>query len=210
MPQFETMMEQRKSFYAAIEQLQSGTYKGQGDYIDWTLWDRLELASTTQNHRLFVNGVGAATPGGVRTLADTNLRGNQGIPLGSKLAIHRIKIHYHATEPRSESDYQAILDMLNESTLNFEIVGKDSYGQWVLDELMGNAFGLIVDPAIAGDNVGMASVCRFVGEFPLNLPIVLASQVTFQVTIEHHSAVSSALDGDKIRFGLNGLLERLS
>jgi len=206
------MVDLRAGYYDAINAMQTGTYKKDGDILDWTLWDRFEVDGTTPTliHRLFVNGLGS--PGGVagnRNLADTNLVGNQGIPLGQKLYIRAIKLFYRADEVRTPTEHVSWHDMLANTTLNIQIPGKDSYGQWALDELMGISTSMMNVPAATNYNPSN-SVGRYVGIFPLNLPIVLSSQVAFTVTVEHHVAPAADLDDDLVKVGLNGILERLS
>jgi len=208
MPEITRQVDLRAGYYNAIKSLQEGTYKGSGDIIDWTLWDRLVMLNTTNRHVLFVNGIGGTFPGGaLKDMADTNVEGNQGMPLGSKLYVRAIKLFYQFHAEPSEAIMQDFYDMLQETTFNISIYGKYSYGQWGLDELFGicvtgQPLAAVVAPGISQN--------RYVGIYPLNLPIVLASQVSFQVQVEHHAAAADTLNTDRIKVGLNGILERLS
>jgi hypothetical protein len=206
------MVDMRAGYYDAINAMQTGTYKGSGDILDWTLWDRFEVDGTTPTliHRLFVNGLGS--PGGVagnRNLADTNLVGNQGIPLGQKLYVRAIKVFYRADEVRTPAELVAWHDLLANTTINFTIPGKDTYGQWALDEVLGIPVSMMNVPAATNYNPS-ESAGKYVGILPLNLPITLSSQVAFNVVVEHHVAPAAGLDDDLIKIGLNGILERLS
>ena len=207
------MQDLRAGYYDAVQAMQTGTYKRDGDILDFTLWDRFEVDGTTPTliHRLFVNGLGS--PGGVagnRNLADTNLVGNQGIPLGQKLYVRAIKLFYRADEARSDTEIVAWHDLLANTTINFAIPGKDTYGQWALDEVMNIPASMVQIPGNAGDNDPSMAWGAYRGILPLNLPIVLASQVAFNITVEHHVAPSADLDDDIIKIGLTGILERLS
>lgn len=206
------MQDLRAGYYDAVQAMQTGTYKRDGDILDWTSWDRFEVDGTTPTliHRLFVNGLGS--PGGVagnRNLADTNLVGNQGLPLGLKLYVRAIKIFYRADEIRTPAEIVAWHDMLANTTINFAIPGKDTYGQWALDEVMNIPVSMMNVPAATNYNPSESSG-TYRGILPLNLPIVLASQVAFNITVEHHVAPAAGLDDDIVKIGLNGILERLS
>lgn len=202
----------RAGYYDVINAMQSGTYSGKGDVLDFTLWDRFEVDGTTPTlvHRLFVNGLGS--PGGVagnRNLADTNLVGNQGIPLGQKLYVRAIKLFYRADEVRTPTEMVSFHDLLANTVINFAIPGKDTYGQWALDELLGGPLNMINVPAATNYNPAQ-SLGVMKGVLPLNLPITLASQVGFTITVTHEVAPAADLDDDLIKIGLNGILERLS
>lgn len=204
------MQDLRAGYYDAVNAMQTGTYKADGDILDFTLWDRIEIDNAVLIHRMFVNGLGS--PGGVvgnRNLADTNLQGNQGIPLGQKLYVRAIKVFYRADEVRTPAEIVAWHDMLANTTINFAIPGKDTYGQWALDEVLGIPVSMMNVPAATNYNPS-ESAGKYVGILPLNLPIVLASQVAFNITLEHHVAASADLADDILKIGLNGILERLS
>lgn len=207
-----SMTDQRRGYYQALEQMNAGTYKASGDIIDWSLWDTITLANATASHRMFVNGLGVVVAGAARQLADTNVEGRQGgIPQGQKLYVKAIKAFYtQDSDDHTEAFVKNWYAMLEQTTINIVISGKASYGQWTLAELFGQSVGMIMEPAAAADNYSLATVSRAVGILPLNLPIVLASNVTFDVTLQHWTAVNANLDGDKIKLALCGILERLS
>lgn len=206
------MQAERQGYYQALEAMHTGTYKGSGDILDFTLWDRIVIDGTTPvlQHRLFVNGLGSTVGAVLKNLADTNVRGNQGIPQGQKLYVRAIKIFYQGQKVITEAITVNLYNMLQDTTINIEIPGKDTYGQWALDEVMGLSLQSLITPAVAGDNTPLFTLNRAVGVLPLNLPIVLASQVAFNVTLQHHAAPSTNLDDEKIKIGLTGILERLS
>jgi len=205
-------MQDVAEFYQTMNAMQTGTYSKEGDILDWTLWDRFEIDGTTPVliHRLFVNGLG--TPGGVagnRNLADTNQVGANPVPQGNKLFVRAIKLFYRADEIRTPTEHVEWHDMLANTTLNIKIVGKDTYGQWALDELMGIPVSMMNVPAATNYNPSNSNG-RYLGIFPLNLPIVLSSLVSFNVEMEHHVAPAADLDDDLVKVGLNGILLRLS
>ena len=206
------MVDQRAGYYQALQSMNAGTYKASGDIIDWTLWDTVTLATATAIHRMFVNGLGVVVAGAARNLADTNVEGRQGgFPQGQKLYVKAIKVWYTQDDTvHTEAFVQQFYAMLERTTINIVISGKASYGQWTLAEIFGLPIGMIMEPAAAADNYALSTVARSVGILPLNLPIVLAANVTFDVTLQHWAAPNTNLDGDKIKLGLCGILERLS
>ena len=207
-----SMVDQRRGYYQALEQMNAGTYKASGDIIDWSLWDTVVLDAAVPSNRMFINGLGTVVAGAARQLADTNVEGRQGgIPQGSKLYVKAIKIFY--TQSATVHTEEFIRDwyrMLEQTTINLVISGKASYGQWTLAEVFGQTVGMVMEPAAAADNYSMATISRAIGILPLNLPIVLASNVTFDVTMQHWTAPTANLDDDKIKLALCGILERLS
>jgi len=199
----------RQGYINALNSLQTGTYKGSGDVIDYSLYDRIDMLSTTLQHHLFQIGVGQNDPAGVvKTLADTNVQGSQGIPVGQKLYVNAIKVMYSSTtDAVTAAILNAFQEMVEQTTLTVRITGKDNYGQWKLGEMFGVPLQMaLIDATTASP----ASLGRFLGIYPLNLPIVLAQQVQFEVFLEHHVAPSDVLDGDWLTVSLSGILERLS
>lgn len=206
------MAQERQKFLAAMDSMGSGTYKASGDIKDWTMYDRLAIDGTTPVlvHRLFLNGLGQLdAAGAVRNLADTNMVGRVGIPMGAKLLVKYIKIFYYSHDVKTSANQQLWLDMMWETTFDLQIFGKYSYGQWTMQELMNYPLAIYNTEAVA--NAALTNtVGRAVGVLPLELPIVLASQTSFEVKVEHHAAPNSALDDDMIMIGLCGLLGTLS
>lgn len=197
-------------FEKALREMQAGTYSGSGDIFDYSVYDRGLMLSTRLQHRLFKIPYGQNDPAGVlKTLADTNVQSGNGIPQGLKVMVKWIKIFYSAVAVRSQVTEAAIHAMLRETTANLYLFGKDSYGQWTLEELMGNPMSVAVQTAAV--NIGYpAAVGRYLGVYPLQIPIVLASNTVYELTITHHIAPAAGLDGDKLRFSLCGVAGRLS
>lgn len=201
----------RRGYVEALNSLQTGTYKGSGDVLDYSLYDRVDMLSTVLQHHLFRAGIGQNDPAGnPKTRADTNVQGSTAIPVGSKLYVNALKLFYTSTAATVTA---AILnnfqEMIEQSTLTIEIEGKANYGTWKLNEILGVPFQAALEPAALG-SLGQGSAGRFLGIYPLNLPIVLAQQVSFEVFLEHHVAANAALDGDWMTVSLSGILERLS
>jgi len=198
----------RRGYVDALNSLQTGTYKGSGDIIDYSLYDRVDMLSTVLQHHLFQAGIGQNDPAGnPKTRADTNVQGSNAIPVGSKLYVNALKVMYTSTDAAVTA---AILnnwqEMVEQTTVTFEIQGKANYGSWKLNELFGIPYAApLIEAGLQAPSLG-----RFLGIYPLNLPIVLAQQVSFEVFIEHHAAPTDTLDGDWLTVSLCGILERLS
>lgn len=203
--------EELSGYYDVLNALSTGTYKKSGDIIDYTLWDRFTLDSTVSRHTLFQNGRGTVLSSGAsRVLADTSVEGKDPVPQGSKLYVRAILVQFQAKAALTEATFQNVEEMLQETTINIKIRGKDTQGEWALDEIMGRAFSGVIVPAAAGSNVGLPSVARGVGVKILNIPIVIAAQVHMEGQIEHWTAPNAAIDDNKVKIGLAGILERLS
>lgn len=205
----ERMVDLRKGYYEAIASLQTGTYKGSGDVIDWSFYDRFTLLSTVLEHQMFSVGIGQVDPVTAvrKTLADTNMIGTQIVPQGAKHYVRAIKEFYQAFATRTEAQVLNIYNLLTESVLNVSIFGKATYGQWGLDEIMGLCTAV---NGVAATSGSLLSTGRYVGILPLNLPLVIASQVQFNLDVREFTASAAAIDSDKVKISLPGILERLS
>lgn len=203
------MVDLRKGYYEAIASLQTGTYKGSGDVIDWTFYDRFTLAAAALTHNLFTVGVGQVDPVTAlrKTFADTNMIGAVMVPQGAKFYVRGVAIEYQALATRTEAAILSMFNMLEEAVLNVSIFGKDTYGRWTLSEIMGAP---IYANGVAATSGSLVSTGRFVGIKPLNLPLVIASQVQFNLDITMLTASAAGIDNDKVKINLVGILERLS
>lgn len=199
----------RRGYIEAINSMQTGTYKGSGDVIDYSLYDRFTLDNAVLQHRLFQAGVGQANAAGViKTEADTNVQGSTGVPAGNKLYVNAIKLMYTCTTASvTAAILNEIQEMIEQTVLTVRITGKDNYGKWKLNEILGVPVQAVID---AAQDVKPTSFGRYLGIYPLNLPITLAQQVQFEVFVEHHVAPNADLDGDWMSVSLCGILERLS
>jgi hypothetical protein len=185
--------------------LQDGTRsKRSGDKFDYTYYDTATLAVATTSHRLFTQQLG-----GAKTLADTNMKVGSQIPSGQKLIVHALKIDYIGKTTKATADLLSYYNMLDQTTLQIILSGKDDYGTFRLTELMGAHQYLALTPTAAGDNIDRVQAIAK-GVFPFNVPITLAALQTFEILITHQTAVAAALATDRLVVGLNGKLIRLS
>lgn len=188
---------------STLSKLQVGSYGTEGDEAEWTYYDRIILATATLNHRMFTNPVGA----GGKTLADTNLQVAGQIPQAQSMEVSAIKVMYASSAVKDETDLQLLYDMFDETTVAIKLSNKEYTGIWSLQELLGACLLWQMTPSTAGDNIPQI-LPKFHGIFPLNRKIVLAALTPFEVTITHHVAANTALDGDHLRIGLSGILTR--
>jgi len=205
--------QERKQFMAALANLGTGTYSNYGDMFDWSSYDSIRLAAATPEYRLFSVGLGEVDPvsGLNKTLADTNMRGRTITPKGSKLLVQSIRMFFNLTATGDEDVLQAYYDMLSNLVLNISIFGKDTYGQWGLDELFTTPVSLITIPAVAGDNDTIQTRLTGTAITQLKVPIVLASQTTFDIIITPSGgATDDSLDDAKLKVSLRGVQARLS
>jgi hypothetical protein len=187
-----------------LERLQQGTHGAGGEIIDWSYYDTIVVAAGTTSHSMFSVPRSAAKPQHLTNM----LLGGQ-MPNGQRHTVHAIKFMYTTSAVRGSALVQNYYDLLNQSTIEFFIPGKDSLLTVTLMELAGMASNFALTPTVAGDNVDVNRP-RFHGIFPLNSPIILAGQTTFEVRLTHWVAAAAALNGDFIRLSLNGKLERAS
>ena len=205
--------QERMQFMSALANLGTGTYSAYGDMFDWTSYDSMYLLSTAPEYRLFSVGLGEVDPitGVNKNLADTNMRGRTITPKGSKLLVQYIKVFYSLRAAGDETNLQAIYDVFDNFVVNLSIFGKDTYGQWALDELMNLPLKVVTVPATPGDNIGRETQIKGAGVYPLKVPIVLASQTTFDIIVTPSGgAPDESLDDSKLKIGLCGVQARLS
>lgn len=189
----------------ALQTLQTGTYGIEGDRLDWSYYDEATMAAGTLVHRLFTNPLGA----GGKTLDQTNLTIAGQIPQGQQMDVRAVKVMYTTSAARATADVQTYYTLLRSTTVSVKLANKESMGQWTLQELLGLSSAFAMTPTAAGDNIPLISP-RFHGIFPLNKPITLAALTTFEVTMQHHVAPGAALNGDRLKIALSGILTRVS
>jgi hypothetical protein len=189
---------------AALAKLQEGTYGTGGEVIDKTFWDTLVLASATTVYRMFTVPNGQAG----KTLDLTNMISTGQISQGQNHTVNSIFVEYIAKAQRAAADLVKIYSVLNHTTVEIEIPGKDNLGDWTLAQIMGAAF---VVPFAAAATINQPMIQpQFNGVLHLKVPIVLSALTSFAVKVVPQVATDAALDGDFIRIGLRGILKRSS
>lgn len=188
-----------------LARLARGTYGSGGEILDKTLYDTAVLAAATTVHRLFTIPLGQAG----KTLDRTNMTTGGMMPQGQNIAVRAIKVFYTSLNALATADVQTLYTFLRTCTAEIILPGKDSMGEWTLQELMGSALMVASTPTAAGDNIPVISP-RFHGIMPLNTPLVLAALTPFEVRLTCHTASGAALDGDFIGIGLTGTMQRAS
>lgn len=191
----------------ALQQVQTGTTGTQGDVIDRTLWDEEILAAAPLTVRLFQNPLGA----GGKLLDQTNNTQAGQIPSNRKLEVYALKVMYTSETTggikATAADIQALFTQLTRTTATIFLNNRE-FGQWTLQELMGSALLVAVNPALTL-NVPFPEP-RFHGIFPLNRKIEIAGLTQFYVEIVHSVAPTAATIGDRFKFGLSGIETRIN
>lgn len=187
----------------ALKNLARGTHSAFGEKLDWTYYDTNAIANSTTAMRFFALSEGQ----GGKTRADTNMTAAGQIPTGQRLTIHRIKLMYKSV-PYTTAEVEKFMNVLDQCVLTFQIPGKDSILTLSLQECFGISTLLSLIPAVTV-NVPLP-LPYFHGMYPLNKPIILAEQTQFNVIVTPYTAPAAALVGDRLRIGLNGILERRS
>jgi|SRR5271169_786411 len=186
-----------------LQNLQTGAVGTEGNYLDYSYWDEITLAHTTPSYTMFATANGQ----GGKQLYQTDMVVGASSGQGDRLNVGAIKLFYLGHAAYSEAQMILIYNMLFNTTLEFYVLTQD-YGKWTLAELLGASFNTIMTPAVAGNNSLESSQAKFHGIFPLNLPIPLPALNTFKVVVTPWVATDAAIDGDRLKVVLAGLLER--
>jgi len=177
----------------ALANLQQGTFGTEGSMLDFPVYDRIKLVSTTLAHTMFQAPVGQ----GGRTLADTNMVQAGVVPQGQNWRIHAFKISFFLGISMTDAIQLLVMAILNNTTFNFIINNKATQYQWVLNEMLGISFS--ASPAITQQS-GVVGVIK--GIVPLNREITLAALTPFRVEINHWVAPDAGIDNAEIRVSL--------
>ena len=193
----------------ALKATQGGNRSGFGEDLHWSFWDVQPLAITTLTHKFFAQSQGQGTP--VKTFDQTNMIQGGSMPNGNHFTVKEIKMMYTGLGSKTSLFMQFFYQMLQQTTFDIRFVGKDSMGQWALNELFGNAFGVNIIPTVAGDNLPAVNQSIIKASFFLNIPIKIPALQNFEVNIVHHTAIGSGeMEGDLLKISLCGELNRLS
>lgn len=202
MPRTRKMQQQQN----ALDQLGTGTYGNQGEKIDHSYWDEDIMAAAGLDIRMF-----QVPMGGTKTRDQTNMTQAGMIPQGQKFEVKAIKVLY-TTETTggikaTAADVQAMMTQFARTVVSIKIQGKDTMGEWTLQELMGLSFSVAVNPAVTL-NLPFPEP-RFHGIFPLTRKITLAALTPFYVQLNRAVAPTAATIGDRLKIALNGTLTRV-
>lgn len=194
----------KKNTALQVLQEDSAYSKKAAEVLDYSYYDTFALSATTVN-RLFVTPLGQQG----KTKADTNWTLAGQLPQGQNFKVFCIKMFYNSISPRNTAELGYFYRMLFETTLEIKIPGKDSLGTYKLAEVFGMPSLMNLVPTVAGDNIPLI-MSGIPGKIILNNPLKIGSTQSYEIQIEHHVAVNSALYGDKMSVSLNGRLVRLS
>lgn len=190
----------------ALDSLSTGTYGNQGERIDFTYWDEDILAAAGLDVRLF-----QVPMGGAKTRDQTNMTQAGMIPQGQKLEVKAIKVLYTSETTggikATAADIQAFFTQLARTVVSVKVQGKDTMGEWTLQELMGLSMAVALNPAVTF--MPPFPEPRFHCIFPLTRKITLAALTPFYVQVTRAVAPTAATIGDRLKIGLNGILTRI-
>jgi len=185
----------------ALEKLRQGTYDpASGQIRWWTYYDRAIMAAATLEHTYFAVPKGQ----GGKTLADTNMPNAALMPQGHNFEIHAIEAFYVADGAKTQAEYQNVIDMMRDTYLQFEIEALANQLQLPIQVLFGNPMPQVVTGAAAGDQV--TSRAQYKGMWELPVPIVLAAETSWRITMTHTVAVNASLADDELMISLVGAL----
>jgi len=188
----------------ALDKLQRGTFSNVGERVAWSYYDTATLAVATTVFKMFTVPLGS----GGKTLDLTNFTGNGALPQGQHLTIRGFRVMYRSITVSNTAGALAILQTLDNTTLEFGIQNKAPMYQATLAEMCGLPLSLITTPTVAGDNTVLASRGIYNGYIPLEVPLVLAALTPFSFTLTHQAATAAGQAGDRIRVSLVGKLLR--
>lgn len=197
-------MNMRKALNAE-QQLRIGTYGEDGQALWWSYYDSFLFDSTGANtlqQLFFTEGIGGASG---KTLADTNFRGQGTIPSGQKLEADALELYYVPSSTKTLAQWQNIIDMISTGYLIVDISTKSNQLELPLAQMFGSSM-----PVATSDiNANPLARAPFNTVWELPIPIVLASQTTFNITMAWSTAPNASLDGDKVFLSFVGGLVTL-
>jgi hypothetical protein len=130
------------------------------------------------------------------------------MPQAQRLTVNALKIMYAAAEVRTEAEIDKIYQVLQNTVLDFSFPGHDKQLEVLLQEALGVASLIMPHAAAATESGARVIQARYHGIFPLSIPIVIAATMPFTCDLTLYVASDAGLDGDRIRVGLAGVLER--
>lgn len=179
--------------------IQGGLYGEGKEVLTYPRYDRIILANGTLRHTLFDKKVGDVRGAATLTRADTNMEEGGQIPNVMKWEIHEIWLQYQAIALRNDAAMAGILLMLQQTVIDLDIIAKFKTLEVALTIFEG-AKQIVHVPTVAGNNIPAGSFATFTGKLSLDIPIVLESQTTFKLNLEHLTAPIAGLDGDFLGF----------
>lgn len=171
------------------------------DVYDATLYDEVTISDTIRETRMFQQSIA-----GTKNLSQTNMRSNGFVPQGKRFTIHGIKFSYVSASLKSTTQFLDFIKLLNRTTIQFYLNGKEDFGTWTALEIAG------ISIACPTQDVTTSNFSTQLYEptsrvHPLNNAIVLASQQLFEMVLTHHTLPAMHLNGDLLKIGMIGIME---
>lgn len=185
-----------------IQSLQEGTRSNiSAEKFAYSYYDKYKLNATTREVRMFTSAVGQNS----KTLADTNMLNGGMIPNGKKFVVKEIKVNVSSIAAHAPGDLQHLYSLLEDTTVQFIIDGKQDIGTWLLSELIGLPVGWFVTGTANTDYSQNSTLSTFKGVYPLKVPIVLSALQSFEIKVIHQYPVNAVLNNDIFRITLSGI-----
>lgn len=173
--------------------------------LEWTYYDTVTLATATLEHRMFTAGIGVNS----KMKWQTNMKIGGQIPTGERMTVTAIKTLYSTHADIASTAIASIIQMLTRTVIEVKISGADSILTMTLNELMGLPMLMSTTLVATYGSAPIFNPC-FNGILKLKRPIVFAENESVEVVLTHNVASPAGLDGDWLKIGLNGILERQS
>lgn len=185
-------------------------FNAEGDRIDYTIYDRLELdnASGPIEREFFSQGVNEDDPvtGTRKTKADTNFRGGL-IPEGQSFGTFIFRFLFESENILTEAQKLAFNSWVHTTVMEFNIESKNEYGTWKLTELFGNTNDTIVTAGATGQAASDGRAI-YSGMKVLNLAIPLPRLTDVHMNMIQYAASPGDNDGDYIGCYMVGIKNR--
>lgn len=203
------------AYDAASNQLDRGSYGAQGERLSYSLMDTALLNTATLEHQLMITPQGQPFPGTTvrKSNADTNVT-QQGIPANHKVIARELHVYIfqNASQTDAAAYMAAYIQLLANTTLNVEIVGKATLGFWTLAQLVGLHVGISGIPVAEVDGKPLVHPAwnNYSGHKSLRIPITLAALTGYRFTLKHEVAPAAIMNDSKLRIEMAGELRRLA
>lgn len=185
----------------AIQALQSGTNTDIKDVLDSPLYSTIELKTGIKEYQPFKLRKGEQG----LTFADTNVQDGAQVPAKQRWTLNGLNVSILSKTVLSSATIAKLLDVVFNSSIRFEIDNSPKF-ETVLSDILGINTLIQAEDAVGSSNFNSL----FNGKWKLKAPLILAGNTTYEFSMENlGDAIGSDLDGVKVRFTWDRVLERL-
>lgn len=190
------------------KQLSQGATSNMGGRQDtFMFYDTMTLKSTQKEYDIFATAIGQVDPttNAQKTFSDTNLKEAKKIPQGQKMNIHKLGITIEANETLTAVKMQALIAFIGRAVYTFSFTNFANTFELPLKRIFGAALLAVTDNTVSNT----VSFQLSEGEFELRgNPIAIPENTLFESTLKSDTLPSSEIDGIKISFYNEGVLQR--